>query len=71
MKGVKNISGIISEILPGFCIYNDIAGDLITPYQFRERWLMQKNLFMLVSPGIHEVLRRQGLLENIFCLNPE
>jgi len=30
-----------------------------------------KNFFHGCIPGIHEVLRRQGLLENIGCLNPE
>ena len=30
-----------------------------------------KNSFHGCIPGIHEVLRRQGLLENISCLNPE
>ena len=28
------------------------------------------NKFAGCIPGIHEVLRRQGLLENILCLNP-
>ncbi|MGZ8558941.1 MAG: hypothetical protein ACXWWC_11425, partial [Chitinophagaceae bacterium] len=31
----------------------------------------EKNSFHGCIPGIHEVLRRQGLLENISCLNPE
>ena len=30
-----------------------------------------KNFFHGCIPGIHEILRRQGLLENITCLNPE
>ena len=30
-----------------------------------------QNQFAGCIPGIHEVLRRQGLLENILCLNPE
>lgn len=28
------------------------------------------NMFAGCIPGIHEILRRQGLLENILCLNP-
>ena len=30
-----------------------------------------KNSFKGCIAGIHEVLRRQGLLEGIWCLNPE
>ena len=30
-----------------------------------------KNSFKGCIPGIHEVLRRQGLLEGTWCLNPE
>jgi hypothetical protein len=30
-----------------------------------------KNQFAGCIPGIHEVLRRQGLLDNVRCLNPE
>ena len=29
-----------------------------------------KNGFAGCIPGVHEVLRRQGLMENIYCLNP-
>ena len=29
-----------------------------------------KNGFAGCIPGVHEVLRRQGLMENILCLNP-
>jgi hypothetical protein len=29
-----------------------------------------KNNFQGCIPGIHEILRRQGLMENILCLNP-
>ena len=29
------------------------------------------NNFSGCIPGLHEVLRRQGLMKNIYCLNPE
>ena len=32
--------------------------------------LMLQILFMVVFPGIHEILRRQGLLAGRWCLNP-
>ena len=35
------------------------------------RFLMCRNAFHGCIAGVHEVLRRQGLLEGIWCLNPE
>ena len=35
------------------------------------RFLMWPNAFHGCIAGVHEVLRRQGLLEGVWCLNPE
>ena len=35
------------------------------------RFLMWPNDFHGCIAGVHEVLRRQGLLEGVWCLNPE
>ena len=60
-KAIKKITQAIKELLT--------AGEHIT--DMNAAIFDAKNSFQGCIAGIHEVLRRQGLLEGVWCLNPE
>ncbi len=60
LKEAKNSSGITEELLT-------LAAEVTDA---NSAFFDTANSFKGCIAGLHEVLRRQGLMENIFCLNP-
>lgn len=61
---------LLKEIKPGSSDYESLLRKNIAVTDMNAVIFDAKNSFHGCIPGIHEVLRRQGLLEGTWCLNP-
>lgn len=69
-KAVQLLKDIKSQLSSGNTDYNNLLTKNIAVTDMNAVIFDVKNAFHGCIPGIHEVLRRQGLLEGTWCLNP-
>jgi dihydrodipicolinate synthase/N-acetylneuraminate lyase len=70
-KAVELLNEIKGCIVNGYLGIDDLLAKNIEVTDMNAVIFDVKNSFKGCIPGIHEVLRRQGLLEGTWCLNPE
>lgn len=69
-KAVELLKDIRLQLSSGKADYNSLLAKNIAVTDMNAVIFDVKNAFHGCIPGIHEVLRRQGLLEGTWCLNP-
>ena len=70
-KAVQLLKEIKSQQSAGNINYHDLLRKNIAVTDMNAVIFDAKNAFHGCIPGIHEVLRRQGILEGTWCLNPK